>query len=127
MNIVPLPPGQVPHAPAVYSQAVRAGNFIFVAGQAGVDLNSGKIAEAFETQARQAFENLSLVLSACGSSLQNVVKTTIWLRDAANFIELNELYAEYFPKNAPARSTPIVDLPKPNMQISIEAIAVIGD
>ena len=126
MHIDAITPGKLPHPAAVYSQAVRAGNFIFVAGQAGIDFHSGQIAEDFETQARQAFEKLSVVLTASGSSLQQVVKTTIWLRDAANFDSLNKLYAEYFPKTPPARSTPIVDLPKDNMKISIEAIAVVN-
>jgi len=115
---------KLPHTPAVYSQGVCVGNLVFVAGQAGVDFKTGKLADDFETQARQAFDNLSLVLHACGSSLRQVVKTTVWLRDAANFDLLNKLYAEYFPKDAPARSTPVVDLPKPNLLISIEAIAV---
>ena len=57
--------------------------------------------------------------------MKNVVKTTVWLCNAANFDTLNKLYAEYFPQNAPARSTPVVSLPKPNLQISIEAIAII--
>ncbi len=126
MSIAPITSG-LPHSPAVYSQAVRVGNFLFVAGQAGIHYETGKIAEDFETQARQAFENLSAVLRASGAGLQNVVKTTVWLQDAANFEALNRLYTEYFPKNAPARSTPIVDLPKPNLRISIEAIAVLGN
>jgi 2-iminobutanoate/2-iminopropanoate deaminase len=126
MNIVPVTAG-LPHTTAVYSQAVRTGNMIFVAGQSGVDYATGKISDDFETQARKAFENLSTVLRASGSSLQNVVKTTVWLKDAANFETLNKLYAEHFPKNAPARSTPIVDLPKPNLQISIEAVAVVDN
>ena len=117
----------LPHPPSVYSQAVRVGNLLFVAGQAGIHHDSGKVADDFETQARQAFENLSTVLRAAGSNLDQVVKTTVWLRDAMNFDSLNKLYAEYFPTSAPARSTPIVSLPKPNLQISIEAIAVISD
>jgi 2-iminobutanoate/2-iminopropanoate deaminase len=124
MNIIATKSDQFPTA--VYSQAVRAGDFIFVAGQAGVEFSTGKVEVDFETQARQAFENLSVVLRASGSSLQHVVKTTIWLRDTINFDTLNKLYAEYFPSNPPARSTPIVDLPKANLQISIEAIAVVG-
>jgi 2-iminobutanoate/2-iminopropanoate deaminase len=125
MDIKTITSKQLPHSAAVYSQAVRAGDLIFVAGQAGVEYASGEVSDDFETQARQAFKNLSTVLVASGSSLQHVVKTTVWLRDAANFDTLNKLYAEYFPTNAPARSTPIVNLPKPNLQISIEAIAVI--
>ncbi|GAB2534560.1 RidA family protein [Spirosoma aerophilum] len=108
-----------------YSQAVRVGNLLFVSGQAGVNFSTGAISEDFETQARQAFTNLSSVLESGGSTLAKVAKTTIWLVDAANFDKLNQLYAEYFSTNPPARSTPIVNLPKTSFQISIEAIAVI--
>lgn len=123
MAIEPISSG-LPHPRSVYSQAVRVGNLIFVAGQTGVDFTTGSTPDDFEAQARQAFENLSTVLRASGSGLQNVVKTTVWLRDAAQFDLMNRLYAEYFPTNAPTRSTPIVDLPRPNLQISIEAVAV---
>jgi 2-iminobutanoate/2-iminopropanoate deaminase len=127
MSIVALKSGLLPHPATVYSQAVRVGDLVFVAGQPGVEFRSGKTADDFETQARQAFENLCIVLRASGSSLRQVVKTTVWLRDAENFDSLNKVYAEYFPANAPARSTPIVDLPKPNLQISIEAIAAVDE
>lgn len=126
MNSTSVASHHLPHSPAVYSQGVRAGNLLFVAGQVGVNYGSGKIANDFEAQARQAFENLSLVLQAYGSSLRQVVKTTVWLRDAENFEAMNRLYAEFFPQDAPARSTPIVDLPRPDLLISIEAIAVVG-
>ena len=106
-----------------YSQAVRVGNLLFIAGQPGIDFTSGLISPDFETQARQAFANLSLVLQAAGSSLAKVAKTTIWLVDSANFECLNRLYAEYFPVNPPVRSTPIVALPKKEFYLSIEAIA----
>ncbi|HTY36747.1 MAG TPA: RidA family protein [Bacteroidota bacterium] len=118
---------RLPHPPGPFSQAVYAGNIVFVAGQPGIDLNDGSLSDDFETQARQAFENLSTVLQASGSSLAHVVKTTVWLCDAQNFDTLNRLYAEYFPQNAPARSTPIVQLPRPKLQISIEAIALLGE
>ena len=115
----------LPHPSFSYSQATRVGNLLFIAGQSGVDFTTGKISDDFETQARQAFENLKIVLSAAACTLQQVAKTTVWLCDAENFEILNKLYAEYFSVNPPARSTPIVKLPKENLQISIEAIAVI--
>jgi 2-iminobutanoate/2-iminopropanoate deaminase len=127
MKPIALSPAALPHSATPFSQAVRAGDLVFVAGQPGIDFQSGIISDDFETQARQAFDNLALVLLASGSNLDRVVKTTIWLRDASNFDTLNKLYTEYFPANAPTRSTPVVDLPKPNLQISIEAIAVVGD
>lgn len=109
---------------APYSHAVKAGKLVYVAGQTGMDYRTGKISNNFETQARQAFENLSTVLRSAGLSLEMVVKTTVWLQNAVHFQTMNKLYQEYFPKNAPARSTPIVDLPRPDLLISIEAIAL---
>lgn len=115
----------IPHPVMAYSQAVKVGDLLFIAGQPGLDFSSGLIADDFETQARQAFENLSMVLRAAGSSLEKVAKTTIWLVDASNFDSLNKLYAEYFPINPPVRSTPVVSLPKKEFQLSIEAIATL--
>lgn len=110
-----------------YSQVVRGGDLLFVAGQPGIDPKTGAIAgDSFEAQARQAFDNLSTVLRAAGSSMDDVVKTTVFLADPTAFGKLNELYAEYFPKNPPVRSTPIVQLPK-GLLISIECVAVAGD
>ncbi|WP_461128074.1 RidA family protein [Spirosoma aerophilum] len=125
MPLTALDSAQLSHPTMAYSQAVRVGNLLFVSGQAGVNFSTGAISEDFETQARQAFTNLSSVLESGGSTLAKVAKTTIWLVDAANFDKLNQLYAEYFSTNPPARSTPIVNLPKTSFQISIEAIAVI--
>jgi 2-iminobutanoate/2-iminopropanoate deaminase len=106
-----------------YSQAVRVGDLIFVAGQAGVDPVTGAIAGAtFEQQARRAFENLRAVLEDSGSGLDQVVKTTCFLAMPEAFDQLNALYAEYFPVTPPARSTPVVQLPR-GLLFSIEAIA----
>ncbi len=115
--------GGFPEMP--YSAAVKAGEFLYVSGQTGMDYRSGKMSDDFETQARMAFENLAAVLRSAGCNLGNVVKTTVWLKDAKNFDAMNKLYKEYFPVNAPARSTPVVDLPKPAYLISIEAVAVV--
>ena len=127
MNPIVLQSDNLPHPQLSYSQAVRIGNLLFVAGQPGIEFSSGIVSDDFEAQARQAFQNLATVLQAGGSSFQRVIKTTIWLRDATNFETLNKLYTEYFPVDPPARSTPVVGLPKPNLQISIEAIAVVGE
>ena len=120
----PIVNPNVPITKGPYSQVVRLDQLLFVAGQASTDpATGGLVAGDFETQARQAFENLSAALRAAGSSLEHVVKTTVFLVDPANFAALNKLYAEYFPKNPPARSTPIVKLPLEQLAISIEAIA----
>lgn len=127
MHPIAVESALLPHPAMSYSQAVKVGNLLFVAGQPGVNFTSGNISGDFEAQARQAFANLATVLEAAGSGLNKVAKTTIWLVDAENFDCLNRLYAEFFPVNPPSRSTPVVQLPKPVFQISIEAIAVIAD
>ncbi len=114
-----------PHVPrrGPYSQAVRLGDLIFVAGQGGIDPATGApVAGGFEVQARRAFENLRLILDDAGSGLDRVVKTTCFLADPEAFDQLNKLYGEYFPADAPVRSTPIVQLPR-GLLFSIEAIA----
>ena len=115
----------MPKALGPYSQAVRIGDLLFVSGQGGFDPATGGIAgPEFEAQARQAFENLRVVLEASGSNMDHVVKTTCWIADAESFGEFNDLYAEYFPLEAPTRSTPVVSLPK-GLLFSIECIATI--
>lgn len=119
--------GNMPRPLGPYSQAVRAGDFVFVAGQPGLDPATGQLpGEGFEGQARQAFRNLATVLEEAGSGLERVVKTTIFMADAGHFPKLNELYAEFFPRNPPVRSVPIVQLPR-GLQISIECIALVRD
>lgn len=110
-----------------YSQAVRLGDLIFVAGQGGIDpATGGPVGDTFEVQARRAFENLRLILEDAGSSMGRVVKTTCFLADPEAFDLLNRLYAEYFPVAPPVRSTPIVRLPR-GLLFSIEAIAGTGE
>jgi 2-iminobutanoate/2-iminopropanoate deaminase len=121
----PITNPNMPKALGPYSHAVRVGDLLFVAGQAGINPATGTAPDAFEDQARQAFQNLATVLDAAGSSLQHVAKTTIFLTDVANFPKMNDLYAEFFPTNPPVRSAPIVQLPR-GLLISIECIAAIG-
>jgi 2-iminobutanoate/2-iminopropanoate deaminase len=119
---VPTGPG-MPKKLGPYSHVTKAGGFLFVSGQAGMDPATGRLAGPdFEAQARQAFANLSAILKAAGSGLDQVVKTTVFLTDVENFPKLNELYAEHFPVNPPARSTPTVQFPL-GLLISIECIA----
>ena len=118
-----------PRVPKIgpYSQVMRVGSLLFVAGQPGIDPRTGAAAgETFEAQARQAFANLRTALEDAGSSLDRVVKTTCFVGDGTAFPKLNELYAEYFPSAPPVRSTPIVGLPR-GLLFSIDAIAVAGD
>jgi 2-iminobutanoate/2-iminopropanoate deaminase len=107
-----------------YSPAVRAGGFLFVSGQPGVDPESAQPAGAtFRDQTRQALRNLDAVLRAAGSRPELVVSTTVLVADASDFGELNELYAEYFPSQPPARMTMQVPLPR-GLLISIGCIAL---
>ena len=108
-----------------YSQAVRLGELLFIAGQAGLDPSTGALAgTTFDVQARRAFENLRAILEDAGSSLDRVVKTTCFLAASEAFDQLNALYAEYFPVAPPVRSTPVVQLPR-GLLFSVEAIATV--
>ncbi len=107
-----------------YSTVVGAGNWLFISGQAGIDPSTGqKAGEDFDTQARQAFENLKQCLHCSGATMGDVVKVVTWLGDGDQRAALNDLFGEYFPVAPPARSTPIVDLPM-GLLLSIEATAV---
>jgi 2-iminobutanoate/2-iminopropanoate deaminase len=116
---------EVPPPIGPYSPAVRTGTLLFVSGQPGVDPASGDAAGAdFGAQARQAFRNLETVLRAGGSRLDLVVSTTILVTDIGDFAELNQLYAEHFPDDPPARMTMQVPLPR-SLRISIGCVAAI--
>jgi 2-iminobutanoate/2-iminopropanoate deaminase len=109
-----------------YSQAVRAGGLLFVSGQPGVDPATGCAPSDFDAQARQVFKNLETVLKAGGSRLDLVVNTTVLVSDLATFPVVNRLFAEFFPKDPPARLTMQVTLPK-GLLISIGCVAVVGE
>lgn len=114
----------VPQPIGPYSQGVRAGEFLFVSGQPGIDPATGEAAgTTFGEQARQAFRNLENVLRA-GGSRPFVVSTIVLVADAGSFAELNELYAEFFPADPPARMTMQVPLPR-GLLISIGCTAVV--
>ena len=123
MDIKAIENEQMPAALGPYSHAVRAGDLLFVAGQTGIDPDTGPLTDrSFEAEARMAFMNLRRVLQAAGLDLDRVVKTTVFLASAEDFPSMNSLYAEFFPSSPPVRSTPIVALPR-GLRISIEAIA----
>ncbi len=105
------------HAPKAigpYSQAVEAGGFVFVSGQIPIDPKTGNLLEGdIKEQAKQVLENAKAVLGAAGCILQNVVKTTIYLKDMGDFAAVNEVYGQYFASEPPARATVEVSrLPK---------------
>lgn len=109
----------------VFPQAVIAGEFIFLSGITGLEVVSGKvISDNFEDQARQCFQNIKIILEEAGSSMEKVVKTTIFMVTGNDFSVVNKVYAEVFPGEAPARSTPQV-MPFPaGILISVECIAL---
>lgn len=120
-------PIYTPNAPAAigpYSQAVQAGNMLFVSGQIPVDPATGAFAgEDIVTQTKQSLTNVKNILEAAGYSLNDVVKTTVLLADIADFAAMNAVYAEFFCENKPARACFAVrDLPKAAL-VEIEAIA----
>lgn len=114
---------QAPAAVGPYSQAVAAGPFVFVSGQIPLNLQGEMVPGDIVVQTVQVIENLKAVLQAAGLSLQDVVKTTVFLADMANFAEMNRVYGEFFSENPPARSTfQVAALPR-NAAVEIEAVA----
>jgi 2-iminobutanoate/2-iminopropanoate deaminase len=117
-----------PKAIGPYSQAVKAGRFLFLSGQLPLDPETGNISgDGIGTQTRQAIENIKSILAAAGASLSDVVKTTVFLKDIGHFPEMNQVYQQYFAAGAPARSCVEVSrLPKDAL-IEIESIAITND
>lgn len=119
-----------PAAPAAigpYSQAVRAGDSVYLSGQIGLDPATGQLAgEDFEVQVRQAFANLQAVAQAAGGTLADAVKLTLFLTDLGQFAKANAIMAEFVPQPYPARSTlGVASLPR-GAQFEIEAVLVLG-
>jgi 2-iminobutanoate/2-iminopropanoate deaminase len=117
---------KAPKALGPYSVAIRTGNLVFTSGQLGLDPQSGNLVPGgIEAETRQALTNIRHVLADSGSSLDAVVKTTVFLKDIADFPVMNAVYAEFFPAHPPARSTvQVAALPKIG-SVEIEAIAIV--
>jgi 2-iminobutanoate/2-iminopropanoate deaminase len=117
---------KAPKAIGPYSQAIQAGNFLFLSGQIPLDLKTGELVkEDIRQQTQRVLENIKGVLESQGLGMENVVKVTIFLKDIRNFNVVNEIYATYFPSSPPARSTVgVAKLPQ-DADIEIEAIALI--
>jgi len=114
---------KAPAAIGPYSQAIEIGNLVFTSGQIPVDPATGEIQEGVEAQAEQAFTNVKELLAAAGTSIENVIKTTVFIKDMNDFGKINEIYAKYFAGSYPARScVEVARLPK-DVLIEIEAIA----
>ena len=119
---------QAPAAIGPYSQAIRAGGFVFVSGQIPIDPATGQfVSGGVGEQTRQVLKNLSAVLEAAGSGLDKVVKTTVFLQDMKEFAEMNEVYATFFPDAPPARATvAAAGLPR-DARVEIEAVALLSE
>lgn len=128
MQRIQISTNQAPAAIGPYSQAIRSGQFIFTAGQVALDPTSGEIVGAdVQTQTHRVLQNLQAVLTSAGSSLANVVKTTVFLSSMSDFQAMNAVYATYFGQPAPARSTvAVAELPRKAL-VEIECIAVIDE
>jgi len=119
---------EAPAAVGPYSQAVRVGSTIYCAGQIPLDPKSGQIvSQDISAQTFRVLDNITAVLNAEGLSFQNIVKTTIFLTDLADFQTVNEIYASYFKHAPPARSTVQVPALPKGARVEIEAIAVTDD
>ncbi len=119
---------RAPKAVGTYSQAVKAGNVVFLSGQIGLVPETGNmISDNVEAQIRQVFQNLQAVIEAAGGTFANVVKLTIYLTDMGNFAKVNELMATFFSEPYPARAAVgVASLPK-NALVEMDAILVLGD
>jgi 2-iminobutanoate/2-iminopropanoate deaminase len=115
-----------PAAAGPYSQAIRAGDLVFTAGQLGIDPATGELDDDVQVQAARALANVGAILDAAGSGMDRIVKATVFLADIADWPAVNEVYARDVPEPFPARSAVAVrDLPK-GARVEIEVVAVVG-
>lgn len=122
-NRTPIFPAGHPKPGSPYSPAIVSGDFVFVAGQVGVDPATGQTASGFEAQARQTLNNLRTVLNAAGCDFGDVVKTTAFLTQTEFFAAFNTIYREFFTEPFPARSTIICQLVSADLLVEVEAVA----
>ncbi|MBE9474273.1 MAG: RidA family protein [Chloroflexi bacterium] len=128
MNKEIISTSNAPKAIGPYSQAVRVGRFVYTAGQIAIDPETSQFVEGgVAAQAEQVMKNLQAVLEAAGTSLDNVVKTTIFLRYMKDFSAVNEVYGKFFGAGKPARSTVAVSALPLKALVEIEAVALVPD
>ena len=126
-NRIPISTDKAPAAVGPYSQAIRSGDFLFISGQLPIDMSTGEFPDTIGKQAHCCLLNLDAIAQEAGTSLQNAVKLTVFLRDMDDFADMNAAYTEFFYDTPPARSTiEVAGLPK-NAPIEIEAICVMED
>ena len=126
MTLTPISTTAAPQAIGTYSQAIRAGDTVYLSGQIPLDPRTMELVTGgFEAQARRVFENLSAVAAAAGGTLANAVKLNIYLTDLGNFAELNRVMAEYFTAPYPARATlGVASLPR-GAAVEVDAVLVL--
>ncbi|MGP1590741.1 MAG: RidA family protein [Prevotella sp.] len=116
---------KAPAAIGPYSQAVEANGFVFASGQLGINPATGEFVEGdVQAQTRQALTNARAIMNEAGLDLNNVIKTTVFLSDMANFAAMNEIYSEFFSEPYPARSAVAVKTLPKNALVEVECIAV---
>lgn len=116
---------KAPAAIGPYSQGIRAGTLVFTSGQLPIDPATGAFPETIEAQTKQSLENCKAILTAAGLTMENVVKTTVFLKDMNDFAAMNGVYATFFPSNPPARSAvEVARLPK-DARVEIECVAAL--
>lgn len=115
-----------PPAAGPYAQGTTAHGFAFCSGQLPINPTSGEVPDGVEAQTKQSLDNVKAVLAAAGAGMENVLKTTVFLKNMSDFPVMNEIYATYFPGEPPARSTiEVARLPK-DVLVEVEAIAIAG-
>jgi 2-iminobutanoate/2-iminopropanoate deaminase len=118
---------KAPAAIGAYSQAVKAGNLLFISGQIPFDKEGNPVEGDVKAKTRQVLENIKGILTDAGSELGQVLKTTIYAKDMNDFSDINEVYGEYFQNNPPARAfIEVARLPK-DVPVEIEAIAILDE
>lgn len=127
MNKEIISTSKAPQAIGAYSQAIRVGRFVYTAGQIAIDPETSQVVEGdVSAQAEQVMQNLQAVLEAAGTSLDNVVKTTIFLRYMKDFSAVNEVYGKFFAAGKPARSTVAVSALPLKALLEIEVVALVS-
>lgn len=115
----------LPKPAGPYSPAIMAGDYVFCAGQVGRNPATGEMGTTIEEQTRQVLLNLQSILKAAGASLDNAVKTTVFMADMNEFSRMNAEYTKFFPRDPPARSTVGVTM-APGIKVEIELVAYVG-
>ena len=127
MNKKSINTNNAPKPVGPYSQAVKAGNFLFVSGQGPIDPQTGKIVrDNIEQQAIRTLENIKAILNSEGLDFQDVVKVSVFLKDIKNFSKMNDIYSRYFQSDPPARTT-IQAVPPADIEIEIDVVASYKD